>query len=104
VIEVASAELALQVLASDPGIDVVLTDHAMPGMTGTELAKRVRRDWPQVRIVIASGYPEAPGDELGLPRLLKPYRQEELARLLTMLVAVGPQVPDDSRPVATAAE
>src|SRR5437762_7862475 len=41
--EVDSAESALQVLQADAKIDLVLTDHAMPGLTGTELAKRDRK-------------------------------------------------------------
>src|SRR5207245_3358438 len=84
--EAASAEIALQVLSSVSGIDFVITDHAMPGMTGTDLAECIRRTWPGVPVVLASGYPEVPGDELGLPRLSKPYRQEELARLLASMV------------------
>jgi len=85
-IEAGSAEIALQVLNSQSGIDFVITDHAMPGMTGTELAERIRGTWPGMPVVLASGYPEIPGDELGLPRLSKPYRQEELARLLAKMV------------------
>ena len=88
-IEVASAELALAVLGSHPDIDFVITDHAMPGMTGTELAERISRLWPRLPVVLASGYAELPADTLGLPRLSKPYRQEELARLLAGLVGAG---------------
>jgi signal transduction histidine kinase len=88
-IEVASAELALAVLGSHPDIDFVITDHAMPGMTGTELAERISRLWPRLPVVLASGYAELPADNLGLPRLSKPYRQEELAHLLAQLVGAG---------------
>ena len=89
-IEVASAELALQVLGAQDDIDVVITDHAMPGMTGTELAERIRRHWPGLPVVLVSGYTELPSEELGFPRLSKPYRQEELARLLVSLVGIEP--------------
>jgi signal transduction histidine kinase len=89
-IEAGSAEIALQVLSSQSGIDCVITDHAMPGMTGTDLAERIRSTWPGMPVVLASGYPELPGDELGLPRLSKPYRQEELARLLASMVGAQP--------------
>jgi signal transduction histidine kinase len=89
-IEAGSAEIALQVLSSQSGIDFVITDHAMPGMTGTDLAEQIRRTWPGVPVVLASGFPEIPGDELGLPRLSKPYRQEELARILASMVDAGP--------------
>jgi CheY-like chemotaxis protein len=89
--EVASGEAAWQLLCSDEVIDLVITDHAMPGMTGTELAARIRRSWPELPIVIATGYAELPGDGgLGLPRLSKPYRQQDLAVLVARLVRDQP--------------
>ncbi len=85
--EVPSGDAALRLLGSDTVIDLVITDHAMPGMTGTELAARIRRSWPDLPIVIASGYAELPGDgDLALPRLSKPYRQQDLAALVARLV------------------
>jgi signal transduction histidine kinase len=61
------------------GIDLMLTDHAMPGMTGIELAAKVREERPELRIILASGYAEIPtGEGLGLFRLAKPYRRDEL--------------------------
>lgn len=91
-IEAGSAEIALQVLSAEQGIDFVITDQAMPGMTGAELAEQIHRHWPGIPVVLASGYPELPADAMGLPRLSKPYRQEELARLLASLV-VGERSP-----------
>jgi len=85
--EVASGDAALQLLGTETAIDLVITDHAMPGMTGTELAKRIRRRWPELPIVIATGYADVPGEsDLGLPRLSKPYRQQELAEMLAQLI------------------
>ena len=89
-IEASSAEIALAGVEFESGIDFVITDHAMPGMTGTDLAERIRRTWPGVPVVLASGFAEVPGDELGLPRLSKPYRQEDLARLLASMVSPQP--------------
>ena len=91
--EVESAESALQVLRSEANIDLVLTDHAMPGMTGTELAKHIRRNWPELPVVIATGYAELPGElDSGVPRLSKPYRQQDLAALVTRLIGGQPTV------------
>jgi signal transduction histidine kinase len=85
--EVSSGDAALQLLGSEPAVDLVITDHAMPGMTGTELAACIRRRWPELPIVIATGYAEVPGEsDLSLPRLSKPYRQQELAELLAQLI------------------
>jgi len=89
--EVPSGDAALQLLGSDTVIDLVITDHAMPGMTGAELAARIRRSWPDLPIVIASGYTELPGDgDLALPRLSKPYRQQDLAALVARLIRDRP--------------
>jgi CheY-like chemotaxis protein len=63
--------------------DYVITDHAMPRMTGAQLAAEVARRWPQIKIVIATGYAELPtGAELKLPKLSKPFMQDDLARVL----------------------
>ena len=86
-IESGSAEEALRLLEADPGIEIVITDHAMPGMTGTELAARVRQMWPNLPIAIATGYAELPpGCSIELPHLHKPYGQKELASLLSSLL------------------
>ncbi len=85
--EVASADAALKLLQSAAEIDLVITDQAMPGMTGAELAACIRRSWPGLAVAIASGYPELPADrELALPRLSKPFRQADLAALVARLV------------------
>jgi signal transduction histidine kinase len=89
--EAESAESALRALLSDANFDLVITDHAMPGMTGTELAARIRHSWPALPVAIATGYAELPGDgDPGLPRLSKPYRQQELAALVARLVGAAP--------------
>jgi PAS domain S-box-containing protein len=82
-----SAEEALALLAEDRRVDMVLTDHAMPGMTGLELIERLRRDSPDLPVALATGYAEMAAGAGGgrLPRLGKPYRQEELAALVRAL-------------------
>jgi PAS domain S-box-containing protein len=40
------------------GIDLVLTDIVMPRMGGAELIRRLKRDWPDLRLVCMSGYTE----------------------------------------------
>jgi signal transduction histidine kinase len=89
-VTVDSGEHALNVLEIDHAIDVVITDQAMPRMTGTELAARIRRKWPDLPVVLASGYADLPEDEQpDLPRLSKPYRQAELAGVLAALDREG---------------
>jgi signal transduction histidine kinase len=36
--------------------DIVFTDLSMPGMDGWELARKIRRDFPQVQIILVTGY------------------------------------------------
>jgi signal transduction histidine kinase len=89
--EVDSAEQGLKILQSDASIDLVITDHAMPGMTGTELAKHIRRKWPELPVIIATGYAELPGElDPSVPRLSKPYRQQDLAAVVAQLVGEQP--------------
>ena len=58
---------------------MVITDQAMPRMTGAELAAAARTMRPQLPIVVASGYAELPGgSDSSLTRLAKPFTQTEL--------------------------
>ncbi len=53
-------------------------------MTGSELARQIKQSWPGLPIILATGYAELPnGEDPGLPRLSKPYLQEELAMQVT---------------------
>jgi CheY-like chemotaxis protein len=91
--EVGSADAALKLLTGNLAVDLVITDHAMPGMTGAELALRIRHQFPSIPVVIATGYAElAPQADIGLPRLSKPYRQHELAAIVASVLS-GSQIP-----------
>jgi CheY-like chemotaxis protein len=89
VIEVSSGLQALDALkADDRSIGVVITDHAMPGMTGLELARRIRETHPALAVILASGYAEISLDksESSMARLAKPFRQDELAAAIAAAV------------------
>lgn len=86
VIEVSSAEEAVQLLDRDRAIDVVVTDHLMPGMSGTELARHVQRVRPDLPVLLVSGYADLEGVDADRPRLTKPFRKDELAATLLSLV------------------
>jgi CheY-like chemotaxis protein len=86
VIEANSAEEAVQVLKGNQPIDIVITDHLMPGMTRTDLARHVQLVRPELPILLVSGYAEVAGVDAERPRLTKPFRKDELAStLLTLL-------------------
>ncbi len=79
VLEANSGKHALELLESDGPIDLMMTDYAMPGMTGAELAEIVHRTYPHMPILLATGYADLPsGQKSDLPRISKPYLQEQL--------------------------
>ncbi len=82
VLEAASAEAALQMIDAGLRPDILITDHLMPGMTGVQLAHAVRARGLDFRVVIVSGFAESDGIDPALPRLVKPFVQSELARLI----------------------
>jgi PAS domain S-box-containing protein len=84
VIEANSAEQALTLLDEGLKPDVLVTDHLMPGLTGAELARALRRRNVRHTLVV-SGYAEEEGVGVDLPRLSKPFRQAELATALAHL-------------------
>ncbi|HEY3908408.1 MAG TPA: response regulator [Stellaceae bacterium] len=85
--EASSAAAALEVLRSGAEIDLVITDYAMPAMSGTQLAAAIHRDRPDLPIAIITGYADVTNHKLHLPRLAKPFRQQELADLIATLVS-----------------
>lgn len=65
--------------------DFVVTDHLMPGMSGTDLAEVIARDFPGMPVLIVSGYADIDDISPSLPRLAKPFRQAELAASMSAL-------------------
>ena len=87
VIGVNSGLHALDILRSEQPLDLMMTDHVMPGMTGVELAAATREVRPTLPILLATGYAELPeGAQLDLPRLAKPYHQDQLRDRLDQLL------------------
>ena len=83
---VPSGMSALNVLRSDRTIDAVITDYAMPDMTGAELAVQISRLRPELPVILATGYADFPNSTAqSLPRLSKPFGSHELASILTTL-------------------
>lgn len=88
VIEATSGARALEVLACET-VDLVITDKAMPGMTGMDLVSRLKQSHPELPVILASGFAELAGCEeaKGLTRLAKPYYREELGAAVRSLLA-----------------
>lgn len=87
VIGASSGVHALDIIRSEQPLDLMMTDHVMPGMTGIELAAASRQLRPSLPILLATGYAELPeGTQLDLPRLAKPYHQDQLRDRLDQLL------------------
>ena len=85
VIEAGSANHALKLMDEGLVPDLLVTDHLMPGLSGTELAKLVKARLPAIPVLVVSGYAEVDGVAPDLPRLTKPFRRTELAASLRRL-------------------
>jgi PAS domain S-box-containing protein len=91
VLEATSAEEALKLIDRGASVDLLVTDHLMPGMTGVDLVHAVRERQPSTPVLIISGFAEAEGIAPDLPRLTKPFRQSDLAASVASIKAIGPR-------------
>jgi two-component system NtrC family sensor kinase len=84
VFPVQSTAAALQLLESGEPIDMLFTDIVMPGeLDGMALAHRIRQEYPDIAILLTSGYASAANSlAAGFPVLRKPYRLPTLARAI----------------------
>ena len=82
-----SGKEALDILRQQGSVDLVITDHAMPQMTGLQLAEAIKKEWPELPVIIATGFAEMePGAASTLPKLAKPFTEAELAKELERVI------------------
>jgi DNA-binding NtrC family response regulator len=80
VFEAGSAREALTILRRESGIQLVITDQAMPQMTGMQLIEEIKDNWPDLPVILATGFAELPpGTDPRQITLAKPFRQHDLA-------------------------
>ncbi|WP_426043425.1 PAS domain S-box protein [Caulobacter sp. DWR3-1-2] len=80
VLKASSGEEALATLQRE-AVDLVITDFAMPHMTGIQLAEAMRARNAHIPVLLTTGYAELqPGAGANLPRLAKPFGQDDLER------------------------
>ena len=84
--EASSAEEALAKIDCGTRCDLLVTDHLMPGMSGTQLAAEVAARRPGTPVLVISGYAQIDGIAPDLPRLAKPFRQSDLDAKLRELL------------------
>jgi PAS domain S-box-containing protein len=80
-LEATSGAGALEILRRQK-VDLIITDQAMPKMTGMQLIEAVRESWPEIPVMLATGYADLPGGACCVTKLNKPFTQEQLAEIL----------------------
>lgn len=72
--------------------DLIILDIEMPGITGIELAKRLRKDLPQAAIAFLTGYKQyaiEAFDVEAIDYLLKPYEESQIKRVIERAMKQG---------------
>ncbi|MBP1474802.1 PAS domain S-box protein [Frateuria sp. MAH-13] len=86
VVQAGSAEEALRSVHAGLRPDLLVTDHLMPGTSGTELAHELRALLPALPVLVISGYTDVADVAPELARLTKPFRKADLAASLEALL------------------
>lgn len=85
--EAESGDAAADMLRHDRDVRLVLSDVRMPGeLTGIDLARLVKQEWPEVRVLLTTGYVDGDGTIDDLELLYKPYRATDLAEKIQSLM------------------
>jgi PAS domain S-box-containing protein len=88
-LEAADGAAALAMLDRGEAVDLLVTDFAMPGMSGIDLAAEARRRRPGLPVLLLTGYADPAMHAAGFPLLRKPFRQTELARQVAAVLRQG---------------
>jgi CheY-like chemotaxis protein len=91
-VEAGSADEALD-LMDEHRFDLVITDQAMPRMTGVQLLDVIRQRQPDMPVILATGYAEIPGGgQVSAPKLNKPFTEKELDEAVRAATQAGAPV------------
>ncbi len=82
VVQASTGAQALEYIASGAPCDLLATDQRMPCITGSELVLRVRAMRPKLPAVLITGFADQAAGAHDVPRLAKPFRAVDLARIV----------------------
>jgi signal transduction histidine kinase len=85
-VAVESGIAALALLERGERFDLVVTDHAMPGLSGCELALEIGARWPALPVLLVTGFAEIGAAPAGVSVLTKPFTREELVAAIVQAV------------------
>jgi PAS domain S-box-containing protein len=92
--EAASGDEAARLLKANRQVDLMFSDIRMPGeLTGIDLARLIRRERPEIRVLLTTGYADDDQTIEDVDLLYKPYRATDLAVKIQALMAI-PQPPE----------
>jgi CheY-like chemotaxis protein len=96
-----SGQEALDVLRRPSSVDLVITDQGMPRMTGLQLFEAIKNEWPDIPVIIATGYAELKSKgSADLEKLPKPFSEADLETKLAEVITKARQ---NERALPTAA-
>ena len=97
VFEASSGDEALEIIKREQSVDLVITDYSMPQMDGIALARYIRSGWPELPIIMATGYTAGgPIADFECPKLHKPFRQGDLKRAIAAAMEPSRRPRDDA--------
>jgi CheY-like chemotaxis protein len=79
-----SGRQALEAIRREDGINLVIIDHALPDMTGADLAELIRAEWPSMPIIFAT-----PLADVSVQQVAKPFRDGELSQAIARVGLTG---------------
>ncbi len=85
-----SALRAVAMLEAGDRFDMVLTDYAMPDLSGIDVAARVRACCPATPVLLITGFAEIGDTQIGVPVLTKPFTTEQLLSAIALATAATP--------------
>jgi len=80
-----SSRKALQIINDNPSITLAIIDLVMPDISGPELARKIKENFPWIKIIFISGYPDIIGSnnaKIEHPVLQKPIEERKLLKLV----------------------
>jgi PAS domain S-box-containing protein len=98
--EAESGDEAARLLNGNKDIRLVLSDVRMPGeLSGVDLARLVQREYPDIQVLLTTGYFDGEGTFEDLNLLYKPYRATDLAEKIQALMSLPQSIESESVPL-----
>jgi CheY-like chemotaxis protein len=99
VVSARTGDEALRLARSAPdGVDLLISDVSMPGMSGQDLATALRDQFPELRVLLISGYIPPETETLSDVHFLgKPFTPDQLAARVTQILTSPSRRPTNSR-------